>query len=600
MGKMVTSLAWLVLAVHLLVSVPAARPFEAEDQERSQQARASPLRRTERAVITPGQIPCELEPWTQWSSCQPCKDVKYRSRSIGHFGQFGGRVCTDILFEERLCTDADNCEEEPVDCGVDFQCENGNCVKQRLKCNNDDDCGDFSDEDECESFRPVCQRNYEFWQYSHVAGVGMNIMGMTPTRSPFNNNFFNGKCELMFDGNRRKMIRSPWNTLIHIQNQAKQYFTTEVYESSSEVVKKIMQETTSSFNVGLTLNLKLKKVDISAGGGYASNSSKSLETLIKHNKSDTNEYFRIKGQVELVSFDLRSHRYELNEEFLLDLRGLPTEYGKGVYFRFLEDYGTHYVKSGTLGGDYQLVYVLDKFEMLKEKITSEHVKECMGFNAFISIQPNIGKGDSSANISAHLNTDKCKKISKGGSERTKEKPLVKDVLSFVNGGTVSFLSKFHGLLSQGHKLIDPSLYMEWAASLLDSPVLVKQKLLPIYNLVPITLRNATVIRNNLQQAIEAYTAEYSVCKCKPCMNGGTVVQLDGQCHCLCRHSFQGVACETPKATHKEAVAYTDGHWSCWSAWTDCISSQRHRSRQCLGRQGAGTDCQGEAIGSTYC
>eukprot|EP00061_Rhincodon_typus_P009223 g32547.t1 len=195
----------------------------------------------------------------------------------------------------------------------------------------------------------------------------MNIFGMEPRKSPFNNKLYNGLCEIVYDGNRRTHFRIPWNiALFTYQTQARQAFTTEVYESSSEVVTKIMEETTSNFNVGFSLTIKSNQLSSTAGVGFNLNKSRNLEVLLSHNQSQTNEYFRVKGQIQLAKFNMRTSRYILDEDFIVDLKNLPTEYDKGLYFKFLENYGTHYSASGTLGGDYQMVYVLDKSEMEKE------------------------------------------------------------------------------------------------------------------------------------------------------------------------------------------------------------------------------------------
>ncbi|XP_048450162.1 complement component C8 alpha chain-like [Rhincodon typus] len=96
-----------------------------EGKERVALDNDPPRSRAERAVNTPAKIACELSPWGQWSSCQPCQGLRYRSRHIVRFGQFGGRTCTDILSTEESCPLSGNCEEPPVNCGNNFQCENG-------------------------------------------------------------------------------------------------------------------------------------------------------------------------------------------------------------------------------------------------------------------------------------------------------------------------------------------------------------------------------------------------------------------------------------------------------------------------------------------
>lgn len=66
---------------------------------------------------------------------------------------------------------------------------------------------------------------------------------------------------------------------------------------------------------------------------------------------------------------------------------------------------------------------------------------------------------------------------------------------------------------------------------------------PISSLVPVTIHDADTKKQNLDRAVEDYVAEYSVCKCQPCQNGGTVILVNGRCECACSPSFKGEACQ---------------------------------------------------------
>lgn len=70
--------------------------------------------------------------------------------------------------------------------------------------------------------------------------------------------------------------------------------------------------------------------------------------------------------------------------------------------------------------------------------------------------------------------------------------------------------------------------------------------------IPLDMPGANDRVANLKRAIAEYVAEYNVCKCKPCYNGGTVVLVNGRCSCLCLSGFtDGMACRNFKPAEME-------------------------------------------------
>lgn len=78
---------------------------------------------------------------------------------------------------------------------------------------------------------------------------------------------------------------------------------------------------------------------------------------------------------------------------------------------------------------------------------------------------------------------------------------------------------------------------------------------PIYNAIPLDFPDAQPRRDNLRRALDDYVAEYSVCKCQPCQNGGTVIQIDGQCKCMCSPGTEGVACQIVEMEMVKGVCF---------------------------------------------
>ncbi|NXC21843.1 CO9 protein, partial [Corythaeola cristata] len=529
-------------------------------------------------------IDCKLSSWSAWGSCDPCTYQRFRSRRIERFGQFGGKPCLEALGDTQSCKTSQVCPEEPEpDCRTDFQCNSGRCIKRRLVCNVDNDCGDFSDEDNCESDprSPCRDHDIDVSEVGRTAGQGINVLGMQPMASPFDNDFFNGLCERVRDGNTRTYYRKPWNVgVLTYDTKADKTFTSVFYHDRVKMLREVYVEKQKHFNVDMSLKYTpTEGSDKNGSEGnfkyhYSKNSSLSsilksstervslikLEERHSHLLSSpciqNQTFLHVKGKIQLGRFHMRSRDVHLTDSFLDDLNFLPAEYDKGEYFKFLEDYGTHYAVSGIVGGKYELVYVLDNYAMSRIGITVEDVNRCLGYH----LDANIAYKDLHTNV--NIDGGKCEKIKvKDNCEYTlilhyifclkqelKDDAVIDDIISLVDGGKIDFSVKIKEMLLRGSKRVDVEDYIQWAKSLVDAPVVIQQRPSPIHTLVPVKMRDAYLKKQNLERAIEDYITEYSVCKCEPCKNGGTLMLVDGACTCMCSSYFKGIACQIPKST----------------------------------------------------
>ncbi|XP_056259992.1 complement component C9 [Seriola aureovittata] len=556
--------------------------------------------------LAPAPVNCAWSRWSTWSPCDPCTRTRRRSRSVTVFGQFGGEPCQDAIGFAEACVATSECHTtQPTNCSAsEFQCDTGSCIKMILKCNGDIDCEDGSDEQDCTLGRRPCgSALLDNNEQGRTAGYGINILGAAPRMNPFFNDYFNGQCNRVLNPDTKQYDRIPWNVgRLNYDTLVKETVSREIYESTHSLVRELLRENSFNLDAGLSFKFtpteesmsKLSgNVDLSGGFGKKTMIKKVTEVTNIQNRS----YMKVKGTVQLSTYRMRSRDLKLADEFLSHILSLPLEYEKGIYFAFIEDYGTHYTRNGKSGGEYELVYVLNHDAIKTRNLTERMVQECVKVGIGVGLSGTI---EANANVKPEF----CDNFTNKEEGNTHGKAVVDQVMTSVRGGTAHSASGMRAQLNK-EGVMDLQTYQNWAQTIANAPALLSSESEPIYMLVPLDMPDANTRIANLRQATTDYIAEYNVCKCKPCHNGGTLTLVDGKCLCLCPLLYDGLACENFKADKaknggQKPVVNQEGNWSCWSAWNSCSGAKRTRTRQCNTDGISGAQCRGDTNHDEYC
>ncbi|KAG9488451.1 hypothetical protein GDO78_007972 [Eleutherodactylus coqui] len=271
--------------------------------------------------------------------------------------------------------------------------------------------------------------------------------------------------------------------------------------------------------------------------------SANLESITFQNSN----FIRINKVISVSDFRMKQAGLWLSDVFLRALNHLPLEYNYPLYSRIFDDFGTHYITAGSMGGSYDLLY----------QYSAEELRNSGSF-----LQ---------------------------ASEKS---------ISFVKGGRAEYAAKL--AWQRKGSFPEHNVYAEWSASTADNPVVVDFELKPIVDLLT-GFPCAVTKRRNLLKAFDEYLERFDPCRCSPCPNNARTVLLDTECRCVCQPGTYGESCEKRAPDYNSVVV--DGSWSCWSAWSSCDAfSNRKRTRECNNPapSNGGKPCEGPRIEEDYC
>jgi hypothetical protein len=253
--------------------------------------------------------------------------------------------------------------------------------------------------------------------------------------------------------------------------------------------------------------------------------------------------------VGLAQFGMNKHNLILDPFFYQIVNQLPTKPNAKAYFDFINQYGTHYLTGGNLGGTYEYINVFYQSNDTALNANESTVQNGFTFQFNVDVfgidaGTNVGNQANSSVLNQNLHQ----------LNRTKTEKIV-----VVKGGTSQAAGELTLSLKSTQVVDAGNKYSIWINSLKQNPALIKKQLSPICDLIYFSKVNDANAKWELcLESLAVYLNHFSTSGCKMnCTNNGVLINVDKTCYCACTAGFTGQQCATKLVTKSTDLAFSE-------------------------------------------
>uniref|UniRef100_A0A3P8Z7S7 Perforin 1.2 n=1 Tax=Esox lucius TaxID=8010 RepID=A0A3P8Z7S7_ESOLU len=301
-------------------------------------------------------------------------------------------------------------------------------------------------------------------------------------------------------------------------HQCHMKISSTVYDSSEAFVSQSNSEVDASWKTGLNVITTKVKGSVMVGGTH----SRTARRVMDQSKQDKYSFIKQETHCSYYSYRLIEDP-PLHPEFSRSLGLLPPLYTpqtKAEYTRFLDIFGTHYIRKVQLGGRVKSVTSLRVCEASLKGYKENEVMDCLEAEA--------SGATHTGTVKVNAETKFCKKELKSRDTKDSFSSMFNDRFTEVVGGqtdgATDLLFSRTGGTSKG--------FTDWAKTLKTVPDIISYSLHPLHLLVKHASKRA-----GLKKAVEDYILEHALVKhCSGKCKSGSRPSAHDSCQCVCQAS----------------------------------------------------------------
>ncbi|XP_076147247.1 perforin-1-like [Alosa pseudoharengus] len=266
----------------------------------------------------------------------------------------------------------------------------------------------------------------------------------------------------------------------------------ELTSASLSSVTNVAESATSVINNDWSIGLELGDIgDVNVGGSH----SNTVEYAMVQSRIDKSAF--TSHELSCTHYSYRVPNFPpLSPEFLTHVQSLPAQYTtltQHLYSRFVDTYGTHYIRQVELGGRLTRLTSIRSCLATVNGHSSSQAKDC------ISTGLSIGLGY----VEPSMTTSKCSSLLQNSNSQIESELSYLNHVTEVVGGDGWF-----GEVSLSKN--DSAEFRSWLQSLKEIPDIVSYSLFPLHELVA-----DLTVRRNVKNAVRLYLRNNALPKEQP-------------------------------------------------------------------------------------